>query len=163
MAYGFDQIFAADPANPANIAQNASVTIFAPGDPTMTPIAVTDTSGTPLPNPMPVNANGFGPAFRAEIDRVAWLGGGFTGFFTSYEGLKEEAVAARAAAETAAASAAGAVSEAATAALAAQEAATTNAPVRQIDASGTSTPATFAIRLDANGDIDALVLNGVDL
>jgi hypothetical protein len=101
MAYGFDQIFAADPANPANIAQNASIKIFAPGDAAKTAIAITDTSGTPLPNPIPVNANGFGPAFMASIDRVAWEGGGFTGFFTSYEGMKNEAVAARTAAEAA--------------------------------------------------------------
>ncbi len=35
--------------------------------------------------------------------------------------------------------------------------------VEKIDPAGTHTPATFAVRLDANGDVDALVLNGVDL
>jgi len=35
--------------------------------------------------------------------------------------------------------------------------------VEKIDAAGTHTAATFAVRLDANGDVDALVLNGVDL
>jgi len=35
--------------------------------------------------------------------------------------------------------------------------------VQKIDSNGTHTPATFAVRLDANGDVDALVLNGVDL
>jgi hypothetical protein len=103
MAFTFDQIFAADPANPANIAQNASIKIFAPGDATKAAIAITDTSGTPLPNPIPVNANGFGPAFaHATLDRVAWEGGGFTGFFTSYEGMKQVALDAQAAAENAA-------------------------------------------------------------
>jgi hypothetical protein len=107
MAYSFDQIFAADPANPANVAQNASVTIFAPGDATMTPLTITDPDGTPLPNPIPVNANGFGSAFaHATLDRVAWAGGGFTGFFTSYEGMKQVAVDAQAAAESAASNAA---------------------------------------------------------
>lgn len=102
MAYSYDQIFAADPANPANIATNASITIFAPGDGTMTPIPITDPDGQSLANPITVNANGFGSAFsHATLDRVAWAGGGFTGFFTSYEGMKEEAVAARAAAEAA--------------------------------------------------------------
>jgi hypothetical protein len=35
--------------------------------------------------------------------------------------------------------------------------------VEKIDSAGTHTAATFAVRLDANGDVDALVLNGVDL
>lgn len=113
MAMTFDQIFAADPANPSNIAQNASITIFAPGDETMTPIAITDPDGQPLPNPIPVNANGFGSAFMADIDRVAWAGGGFTGFFTSYDGMKAEAVAAREAAETAVSDAAASATAAA--------------------------------------------------
>lgn len=112
MAFTFDQIFAADPSNPSNIAQNAVVTIFAPGDTAMTPLTITDPDGQPLANPITVNANGFGPAFAHDaLDRVAWAGGGFTGFLTSYEGIKNEAISARTAAE-------GAASSAATAALA---------------------------------------------
>jgi hypothetical protein len=106
MAYAFDQVFAADPANPANIASNAAITIYQPGDPTKTPLVITDPSGGALSNPIPVNANGFGSAFmHATLDRVAWDGGGFTGFFTSYDGMKAEAVAARTAAQEAAATA----------------------------------------------------------
>jgi hypothetical protein len=106
MAFTFDQVFAADPANPANIAQNAAITIFAPGDVTMTPLTITDPDGAPLTNPITVNANGFGSAFaHATLDRVAWAGGGFTGYFTSYEGIKNVAIAAQAAAEAAAATA----------------------------------------------------------
>ena len=102
MAYTFDQLLAADPANPANVAQNAAITIFAPGDPSMTSLTITDPSGAALANPIIVNANGFGSAFVHEtLDRVAWAGGGFTGFLTSYEGMKAEALAARTAAETA--------------------------------------------------------------
>jgi hypothetical protein len=116
MAYTFEQLFAADPANPANIAQNAAVTVFAPGDPTQTPLAITDPSGGPLENPIFVNANGFGSAFaHATLDRVAWVGGGFTGFVTSYEGMKGVAVAAQTAAETAGAEAAAASAAATTA------------------------------------------------
>lgn len=47
-----------------------------------------------------------------------------------------------------------------------QEASQSYAPVdavQKIDSAGTVTPAQFAVRLDANGDVDALVLNGVDL
>jgi hypothetical protein len=99
MAYTFDQIFAADPSNPENVAGDATVTIFAPGDATMTPLAITAPDGSPLANPIPVNANGFASAFTHEtLDRVAWSGGGFTGFFTSYEGLKNVAVDAQTAA-----------------------------------------------------------------
>ena len=122
MAYTFDQIFAADPANPENVAGGASVTIFAPGDTTMTPIAITTPDGSPLPNPIPVNANGFASAFaHATLDRVAWSGGGFTGFFTSYEGMKSVAVAAQGAATSSAldaATAAAAATKAAADALA---------------------------------------------
>lgn len=107
MAYSFDQIFAVDEANPSNVAQNASILIYAPGDPAKTPLALTTPDGSPLANPVPVNSAGFGPAFmHATLDRVAWEGGSFKGFFTSYDGMKNEAVAARAAADSAAAAAA---------------------------------------------------------
>jgi hypothetical protein len=153
MAYSFDQIFAADPANPANVAQNASVTIFAPGDATMTPLTITDPDGTPLPNPIPVNANGFGPAFMASIDRVAWEGGGFTGFFTSYEGMKQVALDAQTAAENAAATAGADAAAVATAAIgdvtadaAAAQAAAEAAAVSAANAAATaSAPADTAI------------------
>lgn len=115
MAYTFEQLLAADPANPSNVATNAAITIFAPGDPTQTPLVITDPSGGPLSNPIMVNANGFGSAFMADIDRVAWAGGGFTAFLTSYEGMKQVAVAAQTAAETAGADAAAASAAATTA------------------------------------------------
>lgn len=106
MAYSFDQIFAADPATTGNVAANSSVLIFAPGDTAKTPLTITTTDGQPLANPVPTNSNGFGPAFmHATLDRVAWEGGGFTGFFAAYEGMKNEAVSARTAAESAAADA----------------------------------------------------------
>jgi YD repeat-containing protein len=123
----YEQVFAADPANPSNVAQNAAITIFAPGDVTMTPLTITDPDGQPLANPITVNANGFASAFaHATLDRVAWAGGGFTGFFTSYEGMKGEAVAARADAETAQQAATEAAANAATAATAAADAAAGN-------------------------------------
>jgi len=149
MAMSFDQIFAADPANPQNVASNAAVLIYAPGDATKAPLTITDPSGGPLANPVIVNANGFGSAFmHATLDRVAWDGGGFSGFFTSYEGMKNVSVAAQAAAEAAAATAgvdaaavataaigdatadadAAAASAAASATAAANAAATANAP-----------------------------------
>jgi lysophospholipase L1-like esterase len=109
MAYSYEQLFAVDPANTANIARAATITIFAPGDTAQTPLTLTTLDGSPLTNPLTTNANGYASAFmHATLDRVAWAGGGFTGLLTSYEGMKAEAVAARAAADTAAANAAAA-------------------------------------------------------
>jgi hypothetical protein len=134
----------------------------------MTPLSITDPDGTPLPNPIPVNANGFGSAFaHATLDRVAWAGGGFTGFFTSYEGMKQVAVDAQSAAESAAATAgaeAAAVAEAAiagatdeaTAAAASAATAATNA------ASSATAAANAAALVGAPADtaIAAAVNNG---
>lgn len=112
--YSFKQIFAADPSNPANVATNGTILLYAPGDAAKTPLAITDLSGSlTLANPVPVNANGFGPAFLAPVDVVAWEGGGFTGTFESFEGMRDEATSARAAADSAAASAAIAATNAA--------------------------------------------------
>lgn len=115
MAYTFDQIEARDPAIPELVASNAFVTIFTPDDPTKTPLALTKPSGEPLENPIQVNAMGYGPAFISELDRVAWEGGNngeFSGFFTSYEGMKQVALDAQTAAESAAATAANEASSA---------------------------------------------------
>ena len=96
MSYSFDQIFAVDESNPERVAANGVVTIFAPGDESRTPLLITTVEGMAIQNPVMVNDSGHGPAFmHATLDRVAWEGGGFSGFFTSYEGMKQEAVAAR--------------------------------------------------------------------
>lgn len=160
MAFTFEQIFAADPANPANVAANAAVTIFAPGDATMTPLAITDPDGTPLPNPIPVNANGFGSAFaHATLDRVAWAGGGFTGFFTSYEGMKQVAVDAQAAAESAATEAAAAGANAAAEAATALAGAVADAEAAQAAAESAASlvgaPADAAIAAAVSGSATA--------
>lgn len=100
MAFTYDQIFAVDPSNVERVASDGVVTIYAPGDASRTPLTITTTYGTPLANPIRVNENGFGPPFMHEtLDRVAWSGGGLDGFFTSYEGIKNVAVAAQRAAE----------------------------------------------------------------
>lgn len=94
--YAFKQIFAADPSNTSNVAKGGSVLLFAVGDATRKPLVLTDlANGMVLPNPVPVNSNGFGPAFMHEtLPQVAWEGGGFSGTFESYEGLRADAVAA---------------------------------------------------------------------
>ena len=103
MPYTYDSFLAADPNNPAVVARNAAITIFDPADATQAPITITDPTGSPIPNPVTVNAQGFGPAFQhATLDRVGWKGAGFLGYFTSYEGMRNEAAAAKTAAQTAA-------------------------------------------------------------
>lgn len=112
----------------------------------MTPLEITDPDGSPLPNPFPVNVNGFGPAFaHATLDRVAWLGGGFTGFVTSYEGMKQVAVDAQAAAAAAASTAgaeAAAVADAAVASVIADaDAAAASAAAAESNAAVSATAA----------------------
>jgi hypothetical protein len=119
VAYTFDNLFAADPSNPTNVASNASILLYDPADPTKAPVTITDPTGSPIPNPVTVNKNGFGPAMQhATLDRLAWEGGGFSNFITSYEGMKNEAVSARTAAQEAAATVASAGANAAAAAVA---------------------------------------------
>jgi len=162
VAYTFDPIFAADPSNPANVAPNAAILIYDPNDAGKAPVTITDLTGSPLPNPVTVNKNGFGSAFQhATLDRLAWSGAGFEGFFTSYEGMKEEAVAARAAAEAAGATAAVAAAEgvapvvaeaeaAADAAAAAQAAAASSATAAANSAALVGAPADTAMAAAAN-------------
>jgi hypothetical protein len=136
----FDPIFAADPNNPELIAADASITIFDPDDPEMTPVTITDPTGSPLDNPLTVNDKGWGPAFKTgeTLFRVGWSGAGFTGFFTSYESMRDTALAAKVAAEAAATGAAAA----ATAALAGSATAATNAATA---AAGSATSAAAAL------------------
>lgn len=104
--YPFGPILAADPSNTENVAKGGTVLIYAPGDTSKTPLALTDLSfGMAVPNPLPINSNGFGPAFLADLDQVAWEGGGFTGTFESYGAMRDDADASRVAAESAQAAA----------------------------------------------------------
>lgn len=122
----FDPIFAADPDNPELIAADASITIFDPDDPSLTPVAITDITGSPLPNPITVNDKGWGPAFKTvdpDLFRVGWEGAGFKNVFTSYESMRDTALEARASAVTAQAQAATAMTAAQEAQVAAEAAA----------------------------------------
>ncbi|WP_336715322.1 hypothetical protein [Arthrobacter sp. USHLN218] len=134
----FDPIFAKDPGNPNNIAQNATITIFDPADPAGTPITLTSVDGQVLPNPIRVDGRGMGPAFQHEtLYRVGWEGGGLTNYFTSYEAMHSEAVAARSAAEGAA--------------MTAQEA----AEVAGAEAAAAATAGVDAVLSGAKADVDA--------
>jgi hypothetical protein len=157
VAYTFDNLFAADPSNPTNVASNASILLYDPADPTKAPVTITDPTGSPIPNPVTVNKNGFGPAMQhATLDRLAWEGGGFSNFITSYEGIKNEAVSARTAAQTAAANASAAAADslalAVSKAEAAQVAATNAAQDATNAAALVGSPADTAIAAAIKGD-----------
>lgn len=124
MPYPFDAISAIDPDNTERVASSATVTLFAPGDVARAPIAITDLAGSPLPNPLTVDAQGFGPSFMADIDIVAWTSGEYEGLFQSPKGIRDEATAAKTAAATSATAAATSATSASTAATAAATSAT---------------------------------------
>lgn len=101
----FSNIFAIDPLDLTKVAALAEVVIFAPGDEAMAPLVLTDVTGVPLGNPIMTNEFGFGPAFIADLDQVAWSGGGLSGLMESYAGVKNAAVAAQGSSTLSAASA----------------------------------------------------------
>lgn len=105
--YAHDMQLVVDPLNPENVVRDGAVWLYDPADEAgVSPITVTDLSGLPLPNPLQSNSYGFTPPFIAQVPAVKWKSGSFEGFFYSYKGLRDEAIAARGAAETAAGNAA---------------------------------------------------------
>jgi hypothetical protein len=112
-----------DPLNPDNVVLNAAISIYDPLDTAGTTLLpLKDLYGFDLPNPLNSNHLGFIQAFTAELPQIMWKSGDFSGYFNSYKGLRDEAVAARAGAETAqlaAADAAASADEAAATAAAA--------------------------------------------
>ena len=101
--YFYDMDLVVDPLNPSNVVANGLVSIYDPADTAgVTLLALKDPSGLPLPNPLPSNANGFLPPRIAQVPQTMWKSGGFTGYFNSYKGLRDESVAAVTAAQSAA-------------------------------------------------------------
>jgi len=104
--YPFDMQLVVDPFNTSNVVANGQIYVYDPGDEgNLAPLALTDPNGLPLTNPLMSNSNGFLPAFRASLPQVKWSGSGFSGYFDSYVGLRDEAVSAKDAALTSAAAA----------------------------------------------------------
>jgi hypothetical protein len=100
--YPFETQLVLDGDNPATVVFNTSITIYDPNDVNLvSPLALVDTRGLPLANPIPVNPQGFTPAFQASLPQVMWAGDGYTGYMSSYQGLLAEAQAAQAAATAA--------------------------------------------------------------
>lgn len=123
MSYLYEGLWAIDPNAPSNVAINGTLTICDPDDPTHEPLPLTDPDGNPIGNPVTSNEKGFVPAFRADLDRVAWFTDGLSGHVTSYDGIRESLSASIEAAQISSESAQSAQSEAAIARLAAERAA----------------------------------------
>lgn len=119
MTYPYPGLFAIDPQDPMNVASEAEVTIFDPADALRVPLALTDSEGLSIPNPMMTNDKGFVGVFYSELDEVGWSAGELVGLVQSYQGIKRQA---QVAAESAAGSLTASV-EASDAALLAQQAA----------------------------------------
>lgn len=100
--YPFEVQLAVDANNPNVVSQDNTVTFYDPADTGMlTPLALVDTNGLPLANPVTTSAAGFTPAFQASIPHIMWTDGQYSGYLSSYKGLLDEAIAARNAAEAA--------------------------------------------------------------
>lgn len=103
--YPYEAILVADPLT-FKRAVSASCTVYDVNDTAQaTPLALKDMSGLPLPNPVTSTADAFIPPLITTSEGIKIVGGGLTVVVYSHQGLKNEAVAAREAAETAAATA----------------------------------------------------------
>ena len=102
-AYPFEMQLVVDPYNTSNVVTNGQVYIYDPSDvDNSNPLPLTDANGLPLSNPLMSNSNGFLSPFIATAPQVKWASGAFVGYFNSLQGLLNEAIAAREAAELAA-------------------------------------------------------------
>lgn len=99
--YLFETQLVFDANNPPIVLTGgATVTLYDPGDTAMSnPLVITDGAGMPMANPVNVSPQGFLPPFRATLPQVRWVGGGYSGYLSSYQGLLDAALAAQHAAE----------------------------------------------------------------
>lgn len=102
-----------DPFNTSNVVANGQIYIYDSADTdNSSPLVLTDPNGLALTNPLMSNSNGFLPPFLTSVPQVKWAGSGFVGYFDSYVGLRDEAVAAKDAAATSASAAVAAAAQA---------------------------------------------------
>ncbi|WP_455833757.1 SGNH/GDSL hydrolase family protein [Pseudarthrobacter siccitolerans] len=98
--YLYDLDICFDPDNPNNIVRGGLIEIYDANDlEGTTLLALKDTSGLPIPNPMTSNEYGVIGRRIAPVPQCLWKSGPFSGVFNSYKGLRDEAIAAKEAAE----------------------------------------------------------------
>jgi hypothetical protein len=121
--YTYESELVADPFT-FQRATNAAVTIYDVNDESeSTPLALKDLNGLPLPNPLTSSADAFVPPFVTTSPQVKMSGGGLKVAKPSFQGVRDEAVSAREAAQDAEAAASNSASNAAAAQAAAELAA----------------------------------------
>jgi len=99
--YPFDMQLVVDAVS-LSVVANGQVYIYDTADTSsVSPLTLTDPNGLPISQPLMSSNNGFIPAFITTSPQVKWAGAGFSGFFDSYKGLRDEAIAAVTAAEAA--------------------------------------------------------------
>ncbi len=104
--YIHDSALVADSAS-FQRAPNASITVYDADDATnAVPLVLKDLNGLPLANPLTSSQDAFTPAFVTSSAQVKLVGGGLTVVLNSFQGLREDALAAQESAHAAAASAA---------------------------------------------------------
>jgi hypothetical protein len=105
-------------------APNASITVYDADDATnAVPLVLKDLNGLPLPNPLTSSQDAFTPAFVTSSAQVKLVGGGLTVVLNSFQGLREDALAAQVEAQAAKTAAQGAQTAAESAGADAAEAA----------------------------------------
>lgn len=101
--YAFDMQLVVDPADENNVVRNGLISIYDGEDPGGNVLlALMSPSGVPLPNPMTSNVYGYLRPFTTTSPKARWQSGEFEGFFFSYQGLRDESIAAKDAALAAA-------------------------------------------------------------
>ncbi|AHB31633.1 hypothetical protein ArV2_gp23 [Arthrobacter phage vB_ArS-ArV2] len=104
--YPYDGQLIADPVT-FQRATNAQITVYDAADTgNTTKLALKDTSGLPLANPLTSTADAFTVPFYAPSQDIKLVGAGLTVFVSSAKGMRDAAAAAAAAAQAAASNAA---------------------------------------------------------
>lgn len=99
--YQFDNQLVIDALDENAVIREGMVSLYAADDEEgIELIPIKGPSGVPLPNPLPSNALGIVRRFvTTDVPKVHWKSGQFSGFFFSHDGLLNEAVTAREAAQ----------------------------------------------------------------
>jgi len=163
MPFPYPGLFAIDPTDTQNVAANAELTIFDPADSTRTPVALTDSEGLAIPNPLTTNDKGFVGVFYSALDEVGWAADNLVGLVQSYQGIKQQAVNAADRASSAELSSQTAAAEAELARQAAQDAANMvgapadTAVASLIGGTGSETQSAADSRYSKRGELEVLV------
>lgn len=93
--YPFNMQLAVTSLDENTVVRDGSVSVYDPEDTDGTVLlTLTTPGGVPLTNPLTTNEYGFVQPFIATLPQVMWRSGDYEGYFESYKGLRDVAVAA---------------------------------------------------------------------